>query len=189
MDATSFNQQMRVMGKMVEAGDNLVNDIYNAQNQTSNTELNSINSWEYRAPWHSFTIKTPKGRLLKWVLLSNNDTWEHLEFTDVKLWGDPIKIATRMVPENLNLNSKILDNKSNARILAKQYTSWKDNGKVNLRINEENTIDDELDKRYETLKQEYLKLFKEYSQARPDQQWEMASKVAEAIVKYNNLYK
>lgn len=73
----------------------------------------------------------------------------------------------------------------NARLLAEQYSSWKNKKNINLWADEEKTIDDELDERYDTIKKEYLKMFKEYKQSRPDQQWEMAPKIAEAIIKYN----
>lgn len=185
MDETSFNQWLRLLSKTAEAGTKLVDDIYDAQNSTSNTEQFSIDIWEARDPGRPFTIETPKGRLLKGILLDNNDIWEHLEFVDVKLWWDPITIPTGMLPEYLNLNSKIIRNKMNARLLAKQYSSWKNKKNINLWADEEKTIDDELDERYDTIKKEYLKMFKEYKQSRPDQQWEMAPKIAEAIIKYN----
>lgn len=184
-DETSFNQWLRLLGKMADTGTELVNNMYEAQNLTSNTEPLSINVWEARHPGYSFTIKTPKGRLLKGILLNNNDIWEHLEFVDVKMWWKPITVPTRMSPEYLDLNSKIIENKTNARLLAEQYSTWKNKKNINLWTNEEKTIDDELDKRYNTAKKEYLKMFKKYKQSRPDQQWEMAPQIAEAIIKYN----
>lgn len=190
LDETSFSQQLRLMDNATKASTNLVNNIYNAHTQTSNTDPYSINAWEERNPWYSFTIKTPKGRLLEGVLVNNNDIGEKIVFTDVKFWGEPISISTRLLPEDLSRNpySKILDNKPNARALAKQYTSWW-NKKINLWINDKETIDDELDRRYEALKQDYLKMFKKYRQSRPDEQRSMAPQVAEALIKYNILNK
>ncbi len=186
-DWTKFNQWLRLMGKMIDEWTRLVEDTYNAQNNTSNTFPDA--DWEIWDPGYSFTIKTPKGRLLKGILLDNNNPWEHFEFTDVKMGWKPIIVSTRMLPEELDLNAKILHNKWNARVLAREYHLWKDKWSENIWIDNERTIDDELDKRYDALKKEYLEMFKKYRQARPDQQWDLAPKVAEAIINYNNLIK
>ena len=188
-DATSFDQQLRLMSKMADVENDLVNNIYNAQNQTSNTDVYSINNWKEWSPWYSFTIKTPKGRLLKGMLFNYNDIGERLEFTDVKFWGEPITIPTRGTPGDISIYSKIWGNKTNAKDLAKQYLSWKNKSNTTLWLDDERTIDDELDKRYDALRKEYLKMFREYSQSRPDQRWDKSKKMAEALVKYNLLNK
>ena len=75
--------------------------------------------------------------------------------------------------------------------LAELYQKWENGLQINWPEIEylDGTLDDELDRRYEARRKEYLDLFKRYKTARPDQQWDMAPQVAEALIKYNNLIK
>lgn len=188
-DETSFNQQIRFIDKMTDAGSRLVDRVHSATNYTSNTDPYSINDWKERHPWYSFTIETPKGRLLKGVLLNDNDTGEKIELMDVRIWWEPIPVSTRTEPREEYKYSKVWENIPNAKKLVSQYASWKNKKDTTLRINDDETIDDFLDKRYDALKKEYLKLFKEYSQARPDQRWDKTDEVVEALIKYSLLNK
>lgn len=181
VDETSFNQQMRLMGKMADAGTTLIDSMYNATNNTSNTNSFSIGMDKDWDIWMPFTFKTKKGRLLTGKFVWTKwQPWEHFEVTDVKFWWEPMIIT-------VSPKSKI-NNWTSLRVLANTYKNW---WKWELPDIEylDWTLDDELDKRYNNLKEEYIKTFKEYSKARPDQRWDMTPKIAEALIKYNLLNK
>lgn len=190
IDWTNFSQWLRMMSKMANEWKRLVDDMYYAQNETTNTDPYSIAIWKWRVPWQTFTIKTKWWNLLKGVQIwKDGDIWTHFEFVDVKYWWEPIHVTA----------SNKTDNKENIRALAHKYAFWNywydDINEIMSNISTPDieynwkSLDEELNKRHEALKQKYLNTFREYRKARPDVQWKLAPEVAKAIINYNNLIK
>lgn len=192
-DETSFNLWTRGQRGITDALTKTVDNIYNATNNTSNTYKDSVNNWNWWVPWETFTLKTPRGRLVTGVQVwKDGDVWTHFLFTDVKLWGNPIMITA----------SNKTDNEKNIKALAHKYTFgtyWDDENIVDKTLDklyppdimqdDKTSLDDLLDKKYEARKKELLTELNNFKKARPDERWALIPKVSKLIVEYNSLTK